>query len=781
MLVLGIHIAAAHGIGLGIDEVQLHHTGDVAVVLLLRRALLGGQFEEHTRDQCHLVTTGGRVALAAVGIVAFPLPVRGGGINVLRVGGAHVVHQHVAGHVAQIVHQAVDAEVVAMLLVGIVCFTGRRHHLHQRQLAHAVDGVACVVHDVGHAVAGSLQHHARAIDTDEVGTLQSVQQSAGIDGAHAVELPIVCAVVGSALGQHCLQVVGQVVVFVLVDLVAHVVSVVADAFLVLATLKRLQTGVAQPEVGTLAVGQLVLVGVHVYLLLQSVVVGAVVGNVQLAVAVDQRQVAAAIESAHMLGTHGDEVAPVDVAQSGRHVAEHGHGVGINLIRAHVHIASAEDGVADDDALVVEGSPRLLVLFLSSQFAQHVGGYVVILCIAGAVDGHAVGSRHLCIGLYDHLAVLGPFAVGIYIIICGGRRTVAAPVDSADAIDVTDVSAAEHVAVAVDIVGGCSHLAATDVDLRLSEYIAVGIERTHTSQVVVALAATKHVAHDVTVVYLHVGLALFVGTLVGTFAVLVAAYFHLAAPDGGNLAAAEETVAHVAAIHFHVGEVDTAVVDVATAEHVAAALQTVQAHVVGPGLVVQFLLVPLVDVGHGVIGAVSVVDVADVAVVQRDVGRAEHRTALTAGIDVTLHGGHTLVVAVALDRRSFVFHDADMHVARTLDVVRRRGRDGSFVVTDTALPAAAVDVTARAALHIGIGLCREGLAGKQVLHRTAGAAGIEVFHHHTAVQTDIGGAADHSVLAQAAAVAIACHGSSPVDVHVGIGLPPQGILMRIVFF
>ena len=64
-----------------------------------------------------------------------------------------------------------------------------------------------------------------------------------------------------------------------------------------------------------------------YFLGNGVVVGAVVGDVQLAVAVDQRQVTVAIETTGMTGTQGNEVAVVDIVDGGRGIAEHRSGIG----------------------------------------------------------------------------------------------------------------------------------------------------------------------------------------------------------------------------------------------------------------------------------------------------------------------------------------------------------------------------------------------------------------------------------------------------------------------
>ena len=74
--------------------------------------------------------TSGGVTLTAVGVGSLPLVVRRGIVGIAGIRRTHVVHLHIAGQVAQIVHNTVDTEVVAVALVRIVSLTGRRIDLH---------------------------------------------------------------------------------------------------------------------------------------------------------------------------------------------------------------------------------------------------------------------------------------------------------------------------------------------------------------------------------------------------------------------------------------------------------------------------------------------------------------------------------------------------------------------------------------------------------------------------------------------------------------------------
>ena len=65
-----------------------------------------------------------------------------------------------------------------------------RYLLVQRHLTNTVDGVVGVINFLRHAVWGALHHHAAAEDTAEIGTLDGVHDTSGIDRNHAILLPI---------------------------------------------------------------------------------------------------------------------------------------------------------------------------------------------------------------------------------------------------------------------------------------------------------------------------------------------------------------------------------------------------------------------------------------------------------------------------------------------------------------------------------------------------------------------------------------------------------------
>ena len=199
--------------------------------------------------------------------------------------------------------------------------------LVQRHLAHTVDGVVGIVELFRHAVGCPLHHHAATEDTAEVGTLDGVHDTSGIDRYHTVLLPNrfhglaggvddICSSCKQGqqlvLGQGGTGRIGRP------GIVGTTTLSYAFVFhLIVSLFTRRQEVI-------LFNGNLSAV-----LVVDVVVVGAVVGDVQLAVAVDQRQVAIAVETTGMSRTDGDEVTVVDVVDGGSGITEHRGDVGIH--------------------------------------------------------------------------------------------------------------------------------------------------------------------------------------------------------------------------------------------------------------------------------------------------------------------------------------------------------------------------------------------------------------------------------------------------------------------
>ena len=133
MYVLGIDEATADAL-LHIDQVELDDTRDETPVLfveVLASALLGGQLQIDTRSQGHLVVAVSVVAALVFRVGLFPLVesltgrLRSVSLRIGIVCGTYTILKgHVAGQCTEEVHDAVDAEVVAMHTGYIIILTG---------------------------------------------------------------------------------------------------------------------------------------------------------------------------------------------------------------------------------------------------------------------------------------------------------------------------------------------------------------------------------------------------------------------------------------------------------------------------------------------------------------------------------------------------------------------------------------------------------------------------------------------------------------------------------
>ena len=394
------------------------------------------------------------------------------------------------------------------------------------------------------------------------------------------------------------------------------------------------------------------------------------------------------------------------------------------------------------------------------------------------------AGHLAPRLDDHLAVLGHIGclVSAFKIetatVCWhtiDKALVAASFThlcAVSAIHIADVATAEDVAIALGNAFLTANLAATDMHLGLAEDVAVSVERTRHTQVVVASSTAKDVAKHFTAIHLHVGAARIVYRIQHTYGTALL-FLDIAAPHGSNLAAAEETAAHRAAVHKHIGVIDTTVIYIAATEDVAAVLQAV----VGHKLVVDIVGL-ILDVLC--IGPISIL-IPDVPIAEGDVTCAPDGTALAAAVGVALNGRNAVNKA-----RAVLLTDID--IGLTENVIAYRVCYNPFVEAHGSVPASAIDVAAGAALDIDVAAGDEVVA-KVILinlvavddtaHRTGT---VDVLHHRTAEQSDIGGAEHvtavvvqlHGIvrrlhITQTAAVGVVHHGGTLVNQHVGVEL------------
>ena len=99
------------------------------------------------------------------------------------------IERDVTGQGTEVVHDAVDTEIVAVHDVVSIRIASGRIHLVQRYLTDTVDGVVGVVYYLRHTVLSTLHHHTAAKDTAEVSTLDGIHDTSGIDGYDTIFLP----------------------------------------------------------------------------------------------------------------------------------------------------------------------------------------------------------------------------------------------------------------------------------------------------------------------------------------------------------------------------------------------------------------------------------------------------------------------------------------------------------------------------------------------------------------------------------------------------------------
>ena len=97
---------------------------------------------------------------------------------------------------------------------------------------------------------------------------------------------------------------------------------------------------------------------------------------QLAEAVDEGEVTVAVEAAGMLGTHGDEVAMVDIAQRSRDVTIDGVGIDEDLVTTCRHVTAGKHSIADEYTADVETLPISFVGILVPQQVEVLVGHIV---------------------------------------------------------------------------------------------------------------------------------------------------------------------------------------------------------------------------------------------------------------------------------------------------------------------------------------------------------------------------------------------------------------------
>ena len=117
MFITGIDITTTFDVFLHIDKVELDHTGDVTIDFLRRCAVLGSQFQIHTRSQGHLIIRRTIISITLRQIVNLILIISLGifsDLPIVHISALIIDKAHITGQVTQIVHNTIDTEIIAV-------------------------------------------------------------------------------------------------------------------------------------------------------------------------------------------------------------------------------------------------------------------------------------------------------------------------------------------------------------------------------------------------------------------------------------------------------------------------------------------------------------------------------------------------------------------------------------------------------------------------------------------------------------------------------------------
>ena len=194
------------------------------------------------------------------------------------------------------------------------------------------------------------------------------------------------------------------------------------------------TYILQLEVGTFTIAQR-LVFFQRNLLIQTIVVSSVVGDIQLTITTHQRQVTTTIESTSMLRTNSNEVVVIDIIKRSSGITEYRCGIAIALT-VRRHVTSGKHSIVDMYAtlylVVIRFTARIKVrptsiCLVSRQGVQIIGRHIIVWMISFLViPCRWIGYvRTVFPNLQHrsdyHFAVFCQFLIGIIIIIVV-RRT-----------------------------------------------------------------------------------------------------------------------------------------------------------------------------------------------------------------------------------------------------------------------------------------------------------------------------------------------------------------------
>ena len=129
------------------------------------------------------------------------------------------------------------------------------------------------------------------------------------------------------------------------------------------------TGVTQLIVVRLTIKKAIIF-IDCYFLFNGIVVGTIVGDVQLTIAVNQRQVTIAIQTTSVIGTQRDEVAVIDIIDGSSSIAKHRRCIGIGSRRTCRRVTTGKHRIMDNDTEIIQLAPyRCISSVLGTQMIE----------------------------------------------------------------------------------------------------------------------------------------------------------------------------------------------------------------------------------------------------------------------------------------------------------------------------------------------------------------------------------------------------------------------------
>ena len=194
-----------------------------------------------------------------------------------------------------------------------------------------------MVHYLWYTVLSTLHHHTAAEDTAEIGALDGVHQSACVDRAYTVLLPVS----GIRIILSRFRILKKEINIAVLDTLKQCQQVIDGqrrGLAATATIRMvgctvlirtfLDTFILQLIVGRLT-GRKFIIFCNSDFRRDGIIISTVVGDIQATIAVHESQVTIAVQTAHTSCAQGNQITMIDIVYRCRSITEHRSGVSID--------------------------------------------------------------------------------------------------------------------------------------------------------------------------------------------------------------------------------------------------------------------------------------------------------------------------------------------------------------------------------------------------------------------------------------------------------------------